>query len=225
MSTLQARHRWDFQIITNIWSHYHIDTLQQLAAFGWRNHLAFLCFHALPPWVSLDWILTGQLGLWKLRGFPSSQLNRMESSSQPTTLRWSNMSHFKFSICWNPLVKVTTHVGSDCVLDCLLARGTEFGTVTIISLLQYFFYFRLFCFRQLFGEFWRRQCWTRWAWGVSCYDNSLRLLAALCSSLDRGLNNNTLLPTDKELRRRFFCQEKTNFENHYSSWDMWTMCD
>ena len=52
-----------------------------------------------------------------------------------------------------PLVKVTTHVGSDCVLDCLLARGTEFGTVTIISVLQYFFYFRLFCFRQLFGEF------------------------------------------------------------------------
>ena len=76
----------------DIWSHYHIDTFQPLAAFGWRNHLAFLCFHALSPWVSLDWILTGQLGLWKLRGFPSSQLNRMESSSQPTTLRWSNMS-------------------------------------------------------------------------------------------------------------------------------------
>ena len=92
MSTLQARHRWNFQIITIIWSHYHIDTFQPLAAFGWRNHLAFLCFHALSPWVSLDWILTGQLGLWKLRGFPSSQLNRMESSSQPTTLRWSNMS-------------------------------------------------------------------------------------------------------------------------------------
>ena len=48
-----------------------------------------------------------------------------------------------------PLVKVTTHVGSDCVLDCSLARGTEFGTVTIISMLQHFFYyFRLFCSRQ-----------------------------------------------------------------------------
>ena len=139
MSTLQARHRWNFQIITIIWSHYHIDTFQPLAAFGWRNHLAFLCFHALSPWVSLDWILTGQLGLWKLRGFPSSQLNRMESSSQPTTLRWSNMSRFKLSICWKPLVKVTTHVGSDCVLDCSLARGTEFGTGTIISMLQHFF--------------------------------------------------------------------------------------
>ena len=43
-------------------------------------------------------------------------------------------------------MKVTTHVGSDCVLDCSLARGTEFGTVTIISMLQHFFYFRFILF-------------------------------------------------------------------------------
>ena len=51
------------------------------------------------------------------------------------------------------------------------------------------------------------------------------LSGRLCSSLDRGLNNNTLLPTDKELRRRFFCQEKTNFKNHDSTWNIWTTCD
>ena len=50
------------------------------------------------------------------------------------------------------------------------------------------------------------------------------LSGRLCSSLDRGLNNNTLLPTDKELRRRFFYQEKNNFKNHYQSWNICT-CD
>ena len=52
-------------------------------------------------------------------------------------------------------MKVTTHVGSDCVLDCSLARGTEFGTVTIISMLQHFFLVILdyFVLDKLFGEF------------------------------------------------------------------------
>ena len=118
--------------ITNIWNNF--QKLSPAKTFTRKT------FHPqkLSP--------AGQKERWKSKVFQNFQMEKLNSSSVRTTQRclyscklkrftkkhwWSSCYKPKYTsgfFCWD-FQKVSAHVGSDCLLDCLVARGREYGTV------------------------------------------------------------------------------------------------